>query len=118
MAPQSRRLTPTQWKSYLAAMSAYMGEWYNFEDRMLRHHVGRHAEASKFGTGMPSLPATKLLEAQGEPADGGIGTYYEGLVKDRRVRECWDLACEKHEKCLREFIGVKERMKVDGFAMA
>jgi hypothetical protein len=95
-----------------------MGEWHVFEGKILQRFVARHTESAKFGVGMPSTSATKLLEAQGEPGEGGILAYVDALGKDRRVREAWGLACEKHERCVREFVNVKERTKVEGFALA
>jgi hypothetical protein len=97
-------------------MSAYMGLWFRFEGQMLQHFAARHAEASKFGTGVPSPSGTRLIEAQGEPEGGGLGAYLEGRKKDRRIRERWLLASERHELGVEEFLRMKARLKNEGFA--
>ena len=97
-------------------MSAYMGEWYSFEGRMLDHFNARHTEAAKFGVGIPSTQATRLLEARGEPEGGGIREYLFNLGQDKRVSECWSMAREKHERCVGEFVTCKDRVAREGWA--
>jgi hypothetical protein len=93
-----------------------MGLWYRFEEQMLQHFTARHTEAAKFGTGVPSISATRLIEAQGEPESGGLGTYFENIKKDRKVRDLWFLASERHQLGIEEFLHVKSRLKNEGFA--
>lgn len=95
-----------------------MGEWYKYENKILEHFVTRHNDAAKFGTGTPSIPATRLIEARGEPEGGGLGTYMENRRKDRRVREAWNLSCARHELCVEEFNRVKETIRTEGYGKA
>jgi hypothetical protein len=115
-APASRRLSLAAWRAHVAAMSAYMGEWWAFEDRVLRHLDARHGHDARFGRGVPSTSATRLLEAQGEPGGQGVEAYVEARLQDRRVREGWMAACDRHERCVGEFAATKRRVKAEGFA--
>ncbi|TLD26185.1 Heat shock protein DnaJ [Venturia nashicola] len=94
----SARLTETQWREYVAAMSYYMGKCV-------------------FGTGSPSISATQALEATGEgSAEPGFLSYLKGLEEDVRVRKHWDIACERHRVVMQEFAKVKEGVKMKGLA--
>lgn len=113
----SARLTEAQWKEYVAAMSFYMGKWYQFDERCLNHFRSRHTASSVFGTGSPSISATQALEAIGEgSAEPGFLSYFKGLEEDVRVRKHWDIACERHRVVMQEFAKVKEGVKVNGLA--
>ncbi|KAE9972763.1 hypothetical protein EG328_004810 [Venturia inaequalis] len=117
LAITSARLTETQWKEYVAAMSYYMGKWYKFDERCLNHFRSRHNASSAFGTGSPSVPATQALQAIGEgSAEPGFLSYLKGLEEDVRVRKHWDIACERHRVVMQEFAKVKEGVKVNGLA--
>jgi hypothetical protein len=107
-------LTVGAWRAHVAAMSAYMGEWWAFEEKILRHLDARHAHDARFGKGVPSTAATRLLEAQGEPGGAGLEAYVEARAQDRRVREGWMAGCERHERCVREFAAVKRKVKAEG----
>jgi hypothetical protein len=117
--PTGIRMTETQWKSYVGAMSFYMGKWYGFNDLCLKHFGARHHASEIFGTGIPSTAATKALEAIGEgSAEEGLLSYVKGVEEDVRVRKHWDVASEKHRVAVEEFVKVKERVKVVGLAQA
>jgi hypothetical protein len=113
-APEARRLSVGAWRAHVAAVSAYMGEWWLFEDRVLRHLDARHGHDARFGKGVPSTGATRLLEAQGEPGGQGVEAYVEARLQDRRVREGWMAACDRHERCVAEFAATKRRVKAEG----
>jgi hypothetical protein len=113
-APAVRRLSTLQWKQYVSAMSVYMGQWYIWDGRILEHLKTRHEEAAKFGTGLPSIQGTTLLEARGDVKEGGIERWEAELEQDRRVRDFWGAACNKHQKCIREFVAVKKRVAAEG----
>ncbi|KAF2435818.1 hypothetical protein EJ08DRAFT_692391 [Tothia fuscella] len=108
------RISEDQWREYKANMSWYMGQWYQFEDLVLKHFNTRHQIAAKFGTGMANTNATKLLEQMGEGVDGGLNSYITGLDEDFRVRRLWDIAHQKHADAVKGFEAVKERVKVEG----
>ncbi|KAF2675274.1 hypothetical protein BT63DRAFT_420488 [Microthyrium microscopicum] len=113
--PTGRRMTHEEWKQHVGNMSAYMGYWYQFEDKMIQHFATRHVDATKFGTGIPNQAATNLLEASGDIRDGGIERYAETLEQDRRVREFWSSACNRHQKCVMDFVKIKGRVRKEGF---
>ncbi|QDS67951.1 hypothetical protein FKW77_008927 [Venturia effusa] len=111
------RLTEAQWKEYVAAVSFYMGKWYQFDERCLNHFRSRHNASTAFGTGSPSISATRALEAIGEgSAEPGFLSYLKGLEEDVRVRKHWDIACEKHREAMQDFAKVKEGVKTNGLA--
>lgn len=103
---------------YLSQMSVYMGTWHQFETAMVAHFAARNAEAAKFGMGKPDSAATNLLQMQGEPESGGLGRYLDDRKKDKRVRDTWTLACERHELGVEEFLKSKSRIASEGFARA
>lgn len=116
--PAARRLAQPEWKQYIAHMSVYMGEWYIWDGRIMQHFQTRHNEAAKFGTGPPSTQGTALLEARGDVKDGGIERWLSELEQDRRVRDFWSAACNKHQKTIREFTAIKQRVAKEGFLPA
>jgi hypothetical protein len=98
-------------------MSVYMGAWHKWEGRIIQHFQKRHADAAKFGTGVPDNSATRLLEATGEPEGGGIGAYLEGRKQDKTLRDKWNVASLRHEKCVEDFEMTKMRIRNEGLAM-
>ena len=96
-------------------MSVYMGQWYIWDEQIISHFNSRHIDSAKFGKGLPSIAATNLLEAVGDTKEGGIERHMEALAQDRRVREFWSSACNRHEKCVQEFVAVKKRVAKEGF---
>jgi curved DNA-binding protein CbpA len=109
------RLTETGWRNYVAHISWYMGQWYQFNDQMLKHFNTRHHNAAKFGTGVAETNATRLLTAIGEgSAEDGLESYITGLDEDVRVRRHWDVACEKHLEAVKGFATVKAKVKAEG----
>jgi hypothetical protein len=114
IAPATRRLTQGQWKQYVSELSVYMGQWYQFDGRIMDHLQARYKDSAKFGTGVPSIQGTALLEARGDVKEGGIERWEAELEQDRRVRDFWAAACNRHQKCIREFVAVKKRVAAEG----
>jgi hypothetical protein len=57
------------------------------------------------------------LEATGDAvAGGGFGTYAREVREDERVREIWNMGCERHRDAVKEFDEVRERVR--GLAVA
>ena len=113
--PANVRITENQWRAYIGAISFYMGTWFQFNDKMLTHFNARHTSAKRFGTGLASTGATRLLEAMGEGSnEEGLDSYITGLQEDVRVRRHWDIACEKHTEAVEAFAAVKARVKSEG----
>jgi hypothetical protein len=94
------RPSPTSWASYMASFKAYMAEWDKFNTKMLNHFGARKAETDALPRGWMN-------------AFGGseITKYFEGLKEDEKVREWWDVACQKHRKAVEDFIWAKEVFK-------
>lgn len=100
-----------------------MGAWYQFETKILDHFQARHVSSQRFGVGLPSDSATKLIAMVGEPTGGpnggvtrmGLKAYQRELVEDSRVRKAYSMACERHLSTVEGFIAVKEGIVVNGF---
>jgi len=56
-----------------------------------------------------------LLDAQGEPSGGGLGTYLQNYKHDQRVQVWWIAAQEKHYSCVEEFVKIKAKIQAEGF---
>lgn len=55
----------------------------------------------------------RALEAVGEASTGeGFMSYAQAVKEDERVREHWNVGCEKHGEAIREFEAVRERVRV------
>jgi hypothetical protein len=98
------RPMPPSWESYLLAFKAYMADWDIFNTKIVMHFVARRNQLDGMKNGW--------LEAFG---DSDLDKYREGLREDRKVREWWAVACEKHEAGMDQFQWFKNCMK-DGVA--
>ena len=114
-------LSEPVWKHYLSRISVYMGEWHKYNSAILQHFHARNANAARFGTGLPSSEATKLLEMSGEFVAGepvGIRNYLKELKEDEEVRRQWSLACQRHYVVVRHFVEAKDKIARAGFTRA
>jgi hypothetical protein len=99
-------------------MSVYMGEFHKFNSAILEHFNTRNKQAARFGIGLPSSEATRLLEMQGETVGGeevGVQSYLKGLVEDEEVRRKWNMALQRHRAIVQGFVNIKERIRKEGF---
>jgi len=124
VAPTSEKLIQHSWERYIAEMSAYMYEWNIFNKRMLRHFKSRQDQMdmglsshwmSSIGDG-PKDEGNGDVQGEGK---AGYATYMGWIEQDVRVREWWDVACERHRNCVIELGKVREMIKgrkgVNGF---
>jgi hypothetical protein len=52
------------------------------------------------------------LEATGDSvAGGGFGTYAREVREDERVRETWNMGCERQADAVKQFDEVRERVR-------
>lgn len=114
-APMEKRITQTQWREYMSAIAFYMGQWYQFDEKMLTHFRARHISAERFGTGGAAVGADvmKALEALGEGSgeEGeGLLSYLRGMDEDVKVQKHWDVAREKHRIAVEVLVDVKSRI--------
>jgi len=74
---------------------------------MLQHFQARDQQAMA-----RMQKGTAWLEATGDPtAGGGFGTYAREVREDERVRETWDMGCERRADAVKEFDEVRERVR-------
>ena len=86
------RPSMSSWESYLLAFKAYMAEWDIFNTKMIMHFVARKNQVDAMKPGW--------LEAFG---DSDLAKYQEAMVEDFKVRQHWDVACEKHQAAIEKF---------------
>ena len=94
------RPSMSSWESYLLAFKAYMAEWDIFNTKMIMHFVARKNQIDAMKSGW--------LEAFG---DSDLAKYQEGMIEDFKVRQHWDVACEKHQAAIEKFQLFKERLR-------
>jgi len=94
------RPSMSSWESYLVDFKAYMAEWDIFNTRMIMHFVARKNQIDAMKSGW--------LEAFG---DNDLAKYQEGMIEDFKVRQHWDVACEKHQAAIEKFQLFKERLR-------
>jgi len=86
------RPSMSSWESYLIDFKAYMADWDIFNTRMIMHFVARKNQIDAMRPGW--------LEAFG---DSDLDKYKEGLIEDMKVRQHWDVACDKHQDAIGKF---------------
>ncbi|KAI7603012.1 hypothetical protein KC346_g12087 [Hortaea werneckii] len=109
---QPSKLTRQTWQTFAHSFGDYLQAYHHFNSIMLQHFTSREShDQSRFADG------TAWLEAVGDPAgmtpNGpiGFGSYLQGVREDERVREAWNLGCERHTEACKGFEKVRERVK-------
>lgn len=102
------KLTRTSWSEYCHMFSTYLEKFDKFNSSLLDHFSTRQAGAAKL-----AKAGVRVLEAVGEASTGnGFMSYAQGVKEDERVREHWNVGCEKHAEAVRAFESVRERVRV------
>ncbi|KAK4967023.1 hypothetical protein LTR28_003004 [Elasticomyces elasticus] len=105
------RLSKTSWTAYADSMSTYLTAFHAFNGSMLDHFQRRYEnEDALLQTG------TLWLGAQGEPratgdAPVGFPSFCKQIKEDERVREHWNVGCERQREAVVEFDRVRERIR-------
>jgi hypothetical protein len=121
--PPLENMNQEAWTRYTAEMTAYMHEWRIFNKRMLDHFQARQAQldmtlTSNWMSSMGDGPSgedvsCKLHEDATSPENrkAGYAAYREWMEEDMRVREWWNVACERHMHAVIELGKIRERAK-------
>ncbi|TKA81510.1 hypothetical protein B0A55_02992 [Friedmanniomyces simplex] len=112
-APEApTKLTKQSWHSFATTFAAYLQAFHAFNTTMLQHFATRERKAQDlFGAGLG------WLEAAGDTTDHvGFGSYLHGVREDERVRELWQVGCERHAEAVKGFERVRERIRKVGAA--
>lgn len=101
------RLSKQAWHQYAQNFGVYLQAFNSFNGAMLQHFQAREQQvAARMQKGMA------WLEATGDPiAGGGFGSYARDVKEDERVREIWNMGCERHADAVKEFDDVRERVR-------
>ena len=111
-APQEpTKLSKSNWHAYAQSFGEYLKAFHNFNNVMLRHFATRESLVeSRFVTG------TAWLEATGDTsgmfnAPTGFGSYLAAVREDEKVRETWNVGCERHADAVKGFEKMRERVR-------
>lgn len=101
------RLSKASWHQYAQNFGVYLLAFNSFNNAMLQHFQARDQQAAaRMQTGMA------WLEATGDATvGGGFGTFAREVKEDERVRETWNMGCERHADSVKEFDEVRERVR-------
>ncbi|RDL35774.1 uncharacterized protein BP5553_06386 [Venustampulla echinocandica] len=98
--PPSRPNSPLgpAYETFKKKFEIYMGEWDLFNSKNMLHLVARKNQVDTLG-------------AERWQDNAGIELYRRGLREDAVVIKHWQDAREAHEKVMKEYVVVRERMK-------
>lgn len=101
------RLSKQSWHQYAQNFAVYLHAFNKFNGEMMQHFHARHQQAlAREQKGMG------WLEATGDSTvGGGFGSYAREVMEDVRVREAWNMGCERQVDAVKEFDEVKEKVK-------
>lgn len=101
------RVSKQSWHQYAQNFGVYLSAFNSFNGAMLQHFQARDQQAAaRMQKGMA------WLEATGDPTvGGGFGSYAREVKEDERVREIWNMGCERHADAVKEFDEVRERVR-------
>lgn len=97
------KLTKKSWHAYCEGFARYLSRWHDFDGEM-----GGHFRARRQGLAALVAKGSGALEAVGDEA---FLKYSMGVKEDERVREFWNLACERHTTNVQAFEAVRDRVK-------
>lgn len=122
--PRQMVLPQKVWDRYVAEMSAYIGEWNQFQRQVLKL-LNTRQDAFETGVGPRWVSAagdSTRLNVQGEDdvtngvdasddsddslipghPHGGFSAYLRSVEEHSKIREHWDVAWERHRICIQE----------------
>lgn len=108
-APEApSRLSKASWQTYCSAFSAYLAKFQTFNATILNHLNTRHMNAEAL-----IISGTRALEAAGMSTapQASFPAYVQGVKEDERVREHWNLGCERHSNAVDRFAAVRDRVR-------
>ena len=101
------RLSKQSWHQYAQNFAVYLHAFNKFNGEMLHHFQARHQRAAA-----REQRDMSWLEAAGDSTvGGGFGSYAREVMEDVRVREAWNMGCERQVDAVKEFDEVKEKVK-------
>ena len=109
--PEPTKLTNANWHIFSHSFGEYLKAFHVFNNTMLQHFNAREKVAeARFMGGTGWLEATgDTTGIQGAPS--GFGSYLTGVLEDEKVRESWNVGCEKHIEACKAFDKVRGRVK-------
>ncbi|KAL2818381.1 hypothetical protein BJX63DRAFT_73003 [Aspergillus granulosus] len=124
------------WERYLVEMNVYVREWDAFNGRMLNHFAARQRSntmemALNWIGGVGDSPLLGDDEAPWDsgdesdaiangtinaprPARRGYSSYMKAMRQDRKVREHWAVAQERHMECMEKLGEMREWVRSGG----
>lgn len=121
--PPLEDLTQEAWTRYTTEMSIYMRDWHIFNKKMLDHFQARQAQLDmtllpnwvrSLGDGPSGEEISRKIHEYSNASltpKAGYAAYRQWMEEDTRVREWWNVACERHTQAVIELGKVRERAK-------
>ena len=122
--PPLENVTQETWARYISEMSAYMHEWNIFNKKMLDHFQARQAQLdltltsnwmSALGDGPSGEEISTKIQDDPSSSSGqqkaGYAAYRQWMEEDMRVREWWNVACDRHQQAVIDLGRVREMAK-------
>ncbi|KAG9231321.1 hypothetical protein BJ875DRAFT_444198 [Amylocarpus encephaloides] len=94
----SESITLEAAQKYQSEFVAYMNNWDHFNNKMLLHFMSRKTQNDRFGSRRWEGDEAALI-------------YRRGLIEDGQVTKYWQDARENHEKVVRGYMVIRERMR-------
>ena len=124
--PPLENVSQEAWIRYTGEMSGYMHDWHIFNQKMLDHFAARQAQLdmtlmsnwmSALGDGPSGEEISRKIQVDhtinaAPKAKAGYAAYRQWMEEDMRVREWWNVACERHQQAVIELGRVRERAKL------
>ncbi|KAI4829654.1 hypothetical protein E4T44_09693 [Aureobasidium sp. EXF-8845] len=102
------KLTRASWSTYCTTFSIYLDKFSKYNSTIVRHFASRQELVDKV-----VKAGIRALEAVGEASkEQGFMSYAQAVREDERVRENWNVGCERHGQAVKEFEAVRERVRV------
>jgi curved DNA-binding protein CbpA len=101
------RLSKQTWHQYAQNFATYLIAFGNFNSEMLQlMYLRNQHEQARMQKGMA------WLEATGDSvAGGGFGSYAREVKEDERLREVWNMGCERQTDAVKEFEEMRELVR-------
>lgn len=101
------KLSRASWSTYCTTFSIYLDKFNKYNATIIAHFASRQELAAKV-----VKAGIRALEAVGETStEQGFMSYAQGVKEDERVREHWNVGCERHGEAIKEFEAVRERVR-------
>lgn len=102
-----RRWSKLSWHMYAEHFADYLKRQHDFNKKMLSYFAVRLQSDEQ----LIAADSKGWLEAKGVTQDGiGFDAYASDVGRDERMREAWNIGCERHRKAVKQFGESRDRV--------